>query len=106
ITNNMWNNTIYCSLTGNISIDDNGDRKADYSLLDMDPLTGYFKVVATYYGQNESLVFNDEVSWPGGSPPKDRPPCDFDGSLCPEPKGNISVHENIFVIFCCCYYRT
>ncbi len=29
---------------GNISMDDNGDRNADYSLLDMDPETGVFQV--------------------------------------------------------------
>ena len=32
-------------ITGNVSIDDNGDRNADYSLLDMtDPKTGRFEV--------------------------------------------------------------
>lgn len=30
--------------TSNISIDDNGDRKADYTLLDMNPVTGIFEV--------------------------------------------------------------
>ena len=32
-------------VTGNVTIDDNGDRNADYSLLDMDPSTGNFKVI-------------------------------------------------------------
>ena len=31
-------------ITGNVSIDENGDRNADYSLLDMDPETGKFEV--------------------------------------------------------------
>ena len=31
-------------ITGNVSIDGNGDRQADYSLLDMDPETGNFEV--------------------------------------------------------------
>ena len=31
-------------ITGNVSIDDNGDRNADYSLLDMDPVSGEFEV--------------------------------------------------------------
>jgi atrial natriuretic peptide receptor A len=31
-------------ITGNVSIDANGDRNADYSLLDMDPETGEFEV--------------------------------------------------------------
>lgn len=55
-------------------IDDNGDRDADYSLLDLgdffdgvfeddfndfffkDPVTGRFEVVSHYYGANRSLV--------------------------------------------------
>ena len=36
--------TMISGITGNVSIDDNGDRNADYSLLDMDPDTGEFEV--------------------------------------------------------------
>ncbi|KAK7067770.1 Nitrogen permease regulator 2, partial [Halocaridina rubra] len=48
IIKNMWNRTFDASVgpawfTGNISIDARGDRKADYSLLDMNPLTGIFE---------------------------------------------------------------
>ena len=32
-------------ISGNVSIDENGDRNADYSLLDMDPITGIFQVM-------------------------------------------------------------
>lgn len=32
-------------ITGTVSIDENGDRNADYSLLDMDPVTGNFQVL-------------------------------------------------------------
>ena len=31
-------------VTGNVSINDNGDRRADYALLDMDPRDGEFRV--------------------------------------------------------------
>ena len=31
-------------ISGNVSIDENGDRNADYSLLDMDPATSKFRV--------------------------------------------------------------
>lgn len=34
----------FIGITGNVSIDDNGDRNADYSLLDMNPDTGAFHV--------------------------------------------------------------
>jgi len=31
-------------ITGKVSIDENGDRNADYSLLDLNPETGLFEV--------------------------------------------------------------
>jgi atrial natriuretic peptide receptor A len=34
-------------ITGTVSIDSNGDRNADYSLLDMNPETGEFQVSIT-----------------------------------------------------------
>ena len=40
---NCWFNVI-SGITGNVSINDNGDRDADYALLDMDPETGIFQV--------------------------------------------------------------
>ena len=40
----------YLGITGHVRIDDNGDRDADYSLLDLDPVTGRFEVVSHYYG--------------------------------------------------------
>src|SRR5690348_3571787 len=38
-------------ITGNVTIDQNGDRNADYSLLDMDPNTGIFHV-STFLSSN------------------------------------------------------
>lgn len=32
-------------ISGNVSMDKNGDRNADYSLLDMDSVTGVFQVI-------------------------------------------------------------
>ena len=37
-------NYISLGVTGNVSINDNGDRSADYALLDMDPETSKFRV--------------------------------------------------------------
>ncbi|XP_068217389.1 atrial natriuretic peptide receptor 1-like [Palaemon carinicauda] len=96
IVGHMWNKTFDAQVvpswfTGNITIDAKGDRKADYSLLDMDPATGIFKSVATYYGESESLEFTGNISWPGGKPPRDRPICGFDGSLCPNGSGPWSI---------------
>ncbi|XP_070182696.1 receptor-type guanylate cyclase gcy-28-like, partial [Littorina saxatilis] len=41
ITRRMWNRT-FDGITGTVSIDANGDRNADYSLLDLDPVSGKF----------------------------------------------------------------
>lgn len=93
-------------ITGHVRIDDNGDRDADYSILDLDPITGRFEVVAHYYGLHRWVVFgeveSDEVEltlassnrseyspvtskkihWPGGrhGPPPDVPRCGFLGN--------------------------
>lgn len=40
----------HIGITGHVRIDDNGDRDADYSIIDLDPITGRFEVVAHYYG--------------------------------------------------------
>lgn len=40
-------------ITGHVRIDDDGDRDADYSILDLDPITGKFEVVAHYLGLQE-----------------------------------------------------
>ncbi|XP_025194513.1 atrial natriuretic peptide receptor 1 [Melanaphis sacchari] len=81
----MWNKT-FTGITGDVNIDANGDRIADYSLLDMDPTTYEFKIVANYIGKNQSLEYVPGMSihWAGGrtSPPPDIPSCGFDNSLC------------------------
>jgi hypothetical protein len=35
---------LFSGVTGNVSINANGDRSADYALLDMDPTSGSFHV--------------------------------------------------------------
>ncbi|XP_064596017.1 LOW QUALITY PROTEIN: atrial natriuretic peptide receptor 1-like [Liolophura sinensis] len=89
ITKRMWNRT-FNGITGTVSIDANGDRNADYSLLDLNPSTGKFEVVANYYGNKKIYepVPNKRIYWAGGrdSPPSDTPKCGFDGSKCPPDK--------------------
>ncbi|CAH2054244.1 unnamed protein product, partial [Iphiclides podalirius] len=87
VIRNMWNRT-FQGITGEVIIDANGDRVASYSLLDMNPNTSKFEVVATYIAANSSLQFiaNRPIHWAGGrnTPPPDTPECGFDGSLCPD----------------------
>ncbi|XP_052084283.1 atrial natriuretic peptide receptor 1-like isoform X3 [Mytilus californianus] len=89
ITNRMWNRT-FEGITGTVSIDKNGDRNADYSLLDMNPHTHKFEVVANYFGKDQEYkeVEGKHIHWAGGrtSAPPDTPKCGFDGSKCPPDK--------------------
>ncbi|CAH0678051.1 unnamed protein product [Spodoptera exigua] len=83
----MWNRT-FQGITGEVDINSNGDRVASYSLLDMNPNTSQFQVVATYVAADSTLQFIKDrpIHWAGGrtTPPPDTPVCGFDGSLCPD----------------------
>ncbi|XP_068082292.1 atrial natriuretic peptide receptor 1 [Anabrus simplex] len=87
ITRRMWGRT-FQGITGDVTIDDNGDRIADYALMDMDPQTERFQTVANYIGANRTLqnVEGKKIHWAGGrtEPPPDTPVCGFDNSLCPD----------------------
>lgn len=71
-------------VTGLVRIDENGERDADYSILDLDPITGEFEVVAHYYGETReySPIPGKRIHWPGGrdGPPDDVPRCGFIGN--------------------------
>ncbi|XP_014255995.1 atrial natriuretic peptide receptor 1 isoform X2 [Cimex lectularius] len=85
IARRMWNRT-FTGITGEVNIDSNGDRITDYSLLDMDPVTSEFKIVAHYIGIKGSLEYvpDAKIHWAGGrtTQPSDVPECGFDKSLC------------------------
>ncbi|XP_077525158.1 atrial natriuretic peptide receptor 1-like [Amblyomma americanum] len=112
ITRRMWNRT-FTGITGTVRINENGDRDADYSILDMDPVTKEFQVVANYFGVNKSFsdVPGRSIHWPGGKrvPPPDTPRCGFDGSKCPDeelPKYAIvsGVLSGLVVILCVVFF--
>lgn len=85
ITEKMKNRT-FEGITGTVSINANGDRDADYSLLDMDKNTRNFVVVAHYYGNQQvyKLVPGKQIDWynENNQPPPDIPLCGFDYSRC------------------------
>ncbi|XP_068144161.1 atrial natriuretic peptide receptor 1 [Drosophila tropicalis] len=105
ITRRMWNRN-FEGITGLVRIDNNGDRDADYSILDLDPINGKFSVVAHYYGLHKeySAVHGKKIHWPGGreEPPPDVPPCGFLGNS-PDCHGNeTAIMYTIFglALFC------
>ncbi|XP_060805716.1 atrial natriuretic peptide receptor 1 [Amyelois transitella] len=83
ITAKMWDRDFH-GITGHVRIDAVGDRDADYAILDLDPVTGKFEVVAFYHGLNSSYkpVAGKAIHWPGGKrgPPPDTPRCGFLGT--------------------------
>jgi len=50
-------------ITGVVSIDANGDRNADYSLLDMDPRTGKFEVFHLSAASLMLLSIRNQRNW-------------------------------------------
>ncbi|XP_004871480.1 atrial natriuretic peptide receptor 1 [Heterocephalus glaber] len=79
ITQRMWNRS-FLGVTGYLKIDSSGDRETDFSLWDMDPATGAFRVVLNYNGTSQELVAESgrDLHWPLGYPPPDVPKCGFD----------------------------
>ncbi|XP_066273633.1 atrial natriuretic peptide receptor 1-like [Branchiostoma lanceolatum] len=82
ITDRMRNQS-FEGISGNVSIDGNGDRENDFSLLDMvDPATGRFEIVANYHhdpGNQQEFedVSGVHIHWPGGTVPAGEPFCGF-----------------------------
>ncbi|KAL5290149.1 NPR2 family protein [Megaselia abdita] len=84
IVRRMWNRT-FSGITGNVTIDANGDRISSYSLLDLNPETGNFEIIATLIKDQLIYLPGRSIHWAGGrkTPPPEVPKCGFDGSLCP-----------------------
>uniref|UniRef100_A0A8D9APV7 guanylate cyclase n=2 Tax=Cacopsylla melanoneura TaxID=428564 RepID=A0A8D9APV7_9HEMI len=99
ITKLMWNRSFH-GITGDVRIDENGDRDADYSILDLDPISGKFEVVAHYYGitRQYTPVSGKKIHWPGeDGPMPDIPLCGFMGN---DPKCHKNDPFSIIVYSC------
>lgn len=112
ITELMWNRTIQ-GITGDITMTENGDRVSDYSLLDMEPETGRFVVVANFiHNRGIEYVEGTKIHWSGNreTPPADQPVCGFDGSLCPDKSESLFSYNShtwwtIISYFSCTWVR-
>lgn len=71
-------------ITGQVRIDENGDRDADYSLNDFDFTSGKFQEVGNHTGPNKTFEprLGRSIHWPNGKPPPDEPECGFLGKGC------------------------
>ncbi|XP_041481819.1 atrial natriuretic peptide receptor 1-like [Lytechinus variegatus] len=85
ITRKMWNRS-FDGISGTVTINNNGDRNADYSIWDMtDTENGTFQVLSNYYGETGILERTGvKPAWPGGGldPPRDAPECGFQNENC------------------------
>nr|XP_014345919.1 PREDICTED: atrial natriuretic peptide receptor 3 [Latimeria chalumnae] len=73
IVQQMWNRS-FEGIAGQVSIDDNGDRYGDFSVITMtDPEAGTQEVIADYYGINGSFEIRSNMRppWGDGRPPLD-----------------------------------
>lgn len=69
-------------LTGDIYINENGDREADYTLNDLDAESGVMQPVASFFGARRlyEKLEGMEIQWPNrDGPPPDVPHCGFLG---------------------------
>ncbi|XP_033751983.1 atrial natriuretic peptide receptor 1-like [Pecten maximus] len=82
-TRAMWDRT-FQGVTGSVIIDDNGDRDTSYSILDLNPNTGEFHVIANFFGDRQwyNPISAKSVHWSGGrtDPPLNIPVCGFQGN--------------------------
>ncbi|PAA73242.1 hypothetical protein BOX15_Mlig025214g3 [Macrostomum lignano] len=105
ITSRMKSRT-FKGITGTVSINANGDRNADYSLLDMDKNTKNFTVVAHYYGNTKryELVSGKVIDWfsKDNLPPPDVPKCGFDNSRCKKDLSEMAIYAVIVLLVLIC----
>lgn len=96
VTQQIWNRTVK-GITGEISINDKGDRAVDFSLLDMHPFSGQFREVGEYTGGSGVLKIRRRIHW-GGHTPFEVPliRCGFNNSLCP--KSSLSESRLLLVL--------
>lgn len=85
-------NVTFLGVSGNVTIDVEGDRIADYALLDqIDPDSGLFEVALRYYGATKTYETINTIHWPNGKRPRDLPKCGFDGASCKSKRSLVDI---------------
>ncbi|KAK2147699.1 hypothetical protein LSH36_540g01016 [Paralvinella palmiformis] len=101
----LWNQTLH-GVTGKIYLDNNGDRRTNFKIMDMNPETGKFEVVAFFWGNNPGYapIPGKVIHWAGdrSTPPLNEPLCYFTGDNpdCEEPTPLQPSIISLIVILC------
>ncbi|XP_078335729.1 atrial natriuretic peptide receptor 1-like [Crassostrea virginica] len=85
IATRLWGNT-FTSMTGNVSLNENGDRQQGYKIEQIESTPDFRLRTVGYFFTEDGLYRDDSynrIRWPDGvGPPADRPPCGFLGEFC------------------------
>uniref|UniRef100_F6SW71 Guanylate cyclase n=1 Tax=Ciona intestinalis TaxID=7719 RepID=F6SW71_CIOIN len=84
-------------VSGDININDQGDRTFDFSVLSLDPNKGQFRPIGDYSAKYGAFYMRPgaKIYWPSGVAPRDVPKCGFDQKKCAK---EISLILKIFSI--------
>eukprot|EP00795_Rhopilema_esculentum_P006236 gene6236-11647_t len=96
LMSNIFGSTFENGYSGNVRLDQNGDRIPILQLRKFVEGKGENIHIFT---PNSNLNTSLNVKWPGGvtKPPKDRPPCGFDGKLCQTESNNSLLLAGVLV---------
>ncbi|RWS29532.1 atrial natriuretic peptide receptor 1-like protein, partial [Leptotrombidium deliense] len=96
ILEKLRNFTFSDGVLGDIYIDSNGDREADFTISDLNDESLTMQAVGIYSAHTDELnMFNaSEIRWPNGKAPNDEPVCGFDGLKCAQSHQ----YSNLFLI--------
>ncbi|XP_060573231.1 receptor-type guanylate cyclase gcy-28-like [Ruditapes philippinarum] len=90
-------------MTGNVKVDDNGDREPDYWVWDLVPGATEFHVameISLTSVDSEKIQILKEIVWEttGGKAPPSTPTCGFLNENCPPEKSNMVLIISIFTV--------
>ncbi|KAF1388502.1 hypothetical protein PFLUV_G00090930 [Perca fluviatilis] len=100
VTKRMWNRTFH-GVTGQVHLDENGDRETDFALWDMiDNKTSAFQIVLVYNSSEEQLtaIPGSTLQWLDGVRPRDVPVCGFknENPICLTK--TVTIHQMVSIV--------
>lgn len=75
VAREMWGTTLNTDVSGEVTIDQNGDKVVEYGLLAFNNRTGKFTEVYLFLADLWTLVNvpGETIPWASGDPPPDKP---------------------------------